>query len=196
MGFDDRFIRMWEYYLSLSEAGFATGLVQDQQIVFEKASRTRVIRGRQPNQPALGRRLVTQSQRAPRRPPRKGRQAGSGPDRARTRRHRVRIDHRTRPEHQARGPTAWRALVGRLDIRLQDNADHDRRSPASATRRRSSPAAAGRPQGSGPRSRRAARRWRRQAPRDRGVARAAGRRGRVLIVAGPAAAMNAIPRRR
>jgi hypothetical protein len=28
---------MWEYYLALSEAGFATGLVQDQQIVFEKA---------------------------------------------------------------------------------------------------------------------------------------------------------------
>ena len=25
MGFDDRFIRMWEYYLALSEAGFATG---------------------------------------------------------------------------------------------------------------------------------------------------------------------------
>ena len=25
MGFDERFIRMWEYYLALSEAGFATG---------------------------------------------------------------------------------------------------------------------------------------------------------------------------
>jgi cyclopropane-fatty-acyl-phospholipid synthase len=36
MGFDERFIRMWEYYLSLSEAGFATGLVQDQQLVLEK----------------------------------------------------------------------------------------------------------------------------------------------------------------
>ena len=36
MGFDDRFIRMWEYYLALSEAGFATGLVQDQQFVLEK----------------------------------------------------------------------------------------------------------------------------------------------------------------
>ncbi len=36
MGFDERFIRMWEYYLALSEAGFATGLVQDQQIVLEK----------------------------------------------------------------------------------------------------------------------------------------------------------------
>ena len=35
-GFDERFIRMWEYYLALSEAGFATGLVQDQQIVLEK----------------------------------------------------------------------------------------------------------------------------------------------------------------
>jgi cyclopropane-fatty-acyl-phospholipid synthase len=37
LGFDERFIRMWEYYLALSEAGFATGLVQDQQIVLEKA---------------------------------------------------------------------------------------------------------------------------------------------------------------
>lgn len=36
MGFDERFVRMWEYYLALSEAGFATGLVQDQQIVLEK----------------------------------------------------------------------------------------------------------------------------------------------------------------
>jgi len=36
-GFDDRFIRMWEYYLALSEAGFATGLTQDLQIVMEKA---------------------------------------------------------------------------------------------------------------------------------------------------------------
>ena len=36
LGFDDRFIRMWEYYLALSEAGFATGLSQDLQIVFEK----------------------------------------------------------------------------------------------------------------------------------------------------------------
>ena len=35
-GFDDRFTRMWEYYLALSEAGFATGLVQDQQFVLEK----------------------------------------------------------------------------------------------------------------------------------------------------------------
>ena len=35
-GFDDRFIRMWEYYLALSEAGFATGLSQDLQIVMEK----------------------------------------------------------------------------------------------------------------------------------------------------------------
>ena len=37
LGFDERFIRMWEYYLSLSEAGFATGLVQDQLMIFEKA---------------------------------------------------------------------------------------------------------------------------------------------------------------
>jgi cyclopropane-fatty-acyl-phospholipid synthase len=37
LGFDDRFVRTWEYYLALSEAGFATGLVQDLQIVMEKA---------------------------------------------------------------------------------------------------------------------------------------------------------------
>ena len=35
-GFDERFIRMWEYYLALSEAGFATGISQDLQIVLEK----------------------------------------------------------------------------------------------------------------------------------------------------------------
>jgi len=36
LGFDDRFIRMWEYYLALSEAGFATGISQDLQITFAK----------------------------------------------------------------------------------------------------------------------------------------------------------------
>ena len=36
MGFDERFVRMWEYYLALSEAGFATGISQDLQIVLEK----------------------------------------------------------------------------------------------------------------------------------------------------------------
>jgi cyclopropane-fatty-acyl-phospholipid synthase len=36
LGFDERFIRMWDFYLSISEAGFATGLTQDQQIVLEK----------------------------------------------------------------------------------------------------------------------------------------------------------------
>ena len=36
MGFDERFIRMWDYYLSISEAGFATGLTQDLQLVLEK----------------------------------------------------------------------------------------------------------------------------------------------------------------
>ena len=36
MGFDERFIRTWEYYLALSEAGFATGVTQDLQIVLEK----------------------------------------------------------------------------------------------------------------------------------------------------------------
>lgn len=39
MGFDDRFIRMWEFYLSISEAGFRTGSTQDLQIVFEKSRR-------------------------------------------------------------------------------------------------------------------------------------------------------------
>jgi cyclopropane-fatty-acyl-phospholipid synthase len=42
MGFDERFIRMWEYYLALSEAGFATGISQDLQIVLEKGSGVRV----------------------------------------------------------------------------------------------------------------------------------------------------------
>ena len=41
MGFDDRFIRMWDYYLSISEAGFRTGMTQDLQIAFER-SRARI----------------------------------------------------------------------------------------------------------------------------------------------------------
>jgi cyclopropane-fatty-acyl-phospholipid synthase len=36
LGLDERFIRMWEYYLAQSEAGFATGLLQDQQVILEK----------------------------------------------------------------------------------------------------------------------------------------------------------------
>ena len=36
MGFDDRFIRMWDYYLAISEAGFDTGVCQDYQLVLEK----------------------------------------------------------------------------------------------------------------------------------------------------------------
>ena len=36
MGFDERFTRMWDFYLSISQAGFATGLAQDLQIVLEK----------------------------------------------------------------------------------------------------------------------------------------------------------------
>ena len=36
MGFDDRFVRMWDYYLSISEAGFRTGMTQDLQIGLEK----------------------------------------------------------------------------------------------------------------------------------------------------------------
>lgn len=37
MGFDDRFIRMWDYYLSISEAGFRTGMTQDLQIALAKS---------------------------------------------------------------------------------------------------------------------------------------------------------------
>ncbi len=38
LGFDDRFVRTWEYYLALCEAAFATGTTQDLQVVFEKGS--------------------------------------------------------------------------------------------------------------------------------------------------------------
>lgn len=41
LGFDDRFLRMWEYYLALCEAGFATGIFQDLQIGFEKRTTLR-----------------------------------------------------------------------------------------------------------------------------------------------------------
>jgi len=36
LGFDERFVRMWDFCLAISEAGFATGLTQDLQIVFQK----------------------------------------------------------------------------------------------------------------------------------------------------------------
>jgi cyclopropane-fatty-acyl-phospholipid synthase len=36
MGFEERFIRLWDYYLSISEAGFAAGITQDLQLVLEK----------------------------------------------------------------------------------------------------------------------------------------------------------------
>jgi cyclopropane-fatty-acyl-phospholipid synthase len=36
MGFDERFIRTWDFYLAISEAGFATGVSQDLQVVLEK----------------------------------------------------------------------------------------------------------------------------------------------------------------
>ncbi len=36
MGFDEYFVRMWDYYLSISEAGFRTGMTQDLQVSFQK----------------------------------------------------------------------------------------------------------------------------------------------------------------
>ena len=41
LGFDERFTRMWEYYLALCEAGFAAGIFQDVQIGFEKRNGVR-----------------------------------------------------------------------------------------------------------------------------------------------------------
>jgi cyclopropane-fatty-acyl-phospholipid synthase len=38
LGFDERFVRTWEYYLAASEAGFITRNTQDLQIVLEKAA--------------------------------------------------------------------------------------------------------------------------------------------------------------
>jgi cyclopropane-fatty-acyl-phospholipid synthase len=37
MGFDERFRRMWEYYLSYCEAGFRSGNIDVRQVVFAKA---------------------------------------------------------------------------------------------------------------------------------------------------------------
>jgi cyclopropane-fatty-acyl-phospholipid synthase len=36
LGFDDRFVRMWDYYLSISEAGFRMGVIQDLQLSLQK----------------------------------------------------------------------------------------------------------------------------------------------------------------
>ena len=43
LGFDDRFVRMWEYYLALCEAGFAAGIFQDLQIGFQKRGGVRAV---------------------------------------------------------------------------------------------------------------------------------------------------------
>ena len=40
LGFDDRFIRMWDHYLSISEVSISTGMTQDLQIGFQKARGT------------------------------------------------------------------------------------------------------------------------------------------------------------
>lgn len=45
MGFDDRFVRMWEYYLALSEAGFDTGVTQDPADRLREAARHRLTAG-------------------------------------------------------------------------------------------------------------------------------------------------------
>ena len=37
LGFDERFVRTWTYYLAISEAGFAEGVTQDLQIGMVKA---------------------------------------------------------------------------------------------------------------------------------------------------------------
>ncbi|CAN5639505.1 cyclopropane-fatty-acyl-phospholipid synthase family protein [soil metagenome] len=41
LGFDERFIRMWDYYLALCQAGFSTGIFQDMQLAFEKRNGVR-----------------------------------------------------------------------------------------------------------------------------------------------------------
>ena len=43
LGFDERFVRMWEYYLALCEAGFAAGIFQDLQIGFLKRGGVREV---------------------------------------------------------------------------------------------------------------------------------------------------------
>jgi cyclopropane-fatty-acyl-phospholipid synthase len=43
LGFDEPFVRMWEYYLALCEGGFAAGIFQDLQIGFEKRDGIRAV---------------------------------------------------------------------------------------------------------------------------------------------------------
>jgi cyclopropane-fatty-acyl-phospholipid synthase len=38
LGFDDRFRRLWEYYLAYCEAGFLSGNIDVRQVVFAKSS--------------------------------------------------------------------------------------------------------------------------------------------------------------
>jgi cyclopropane-fatty-acyl-phospholipid synthase len=43
LGFDEPFVRMWEYYLALCEGGFAAGIFQDLQIGFVKRDGIRAV---------------------------------------------------------------------------------------------------------------------------------------------------------
>jgi cyclopropane-fatty-acyl-phospholipid synthase len=38
LGFDDRFRRLWEYYLAYCEAGFLSGNIDVRQVVFAKSN--------------------------------------------------------------------------------------------------------------------------------------------------------------
>ncbi len=45
LGFDDRFIRMWDYYLAYCEGGFRERYIGDSQLVFAKMHCARILRG-------------------------------------------------------------------------------------------------------------------------------------------------------
>jgi Mycolic acid cyclopropane synthetase len=59
LGFDTRFIRMWEYYLAVCEAGFLTRNTGDLQIGFSKLPVGAELRG------AAGARGAAMDERAP-----------------------------------------------------------------------------------------------------------------------------------
>jgi cyclopropane-fatty-acyl-phospholipid synthase len=44
-GFDDRFWRLWEYYLAYREAGLPSGNIDVRQVVFAKSNRRRAVSG-------------------------------------------------------------------------------------------------------------------------------------------------------
>ena len=66
LGFDDRFRRLWEYYLAYCEAGFLSGNIDVRQVIFAKSAiRVCALVGLCARRPAIYFRVATTSRLQP-----------------------------------------------------------------------------------------------------------------------------------